>query len=398
MKNTSLTLYIEIDNNNLIFFVCESDIQNYFNQTFKLKVKLDDLENDKISDFNKIYNVIKKNIYSIEQKLNFTFKEVVLILENFDPSFISFTGYKKLNGSQVLKENITYILNSLKSRIDELENKKKILHIFNSKFNLDNKIIENLPIGLFGDLYCHELSFTLINLNDFKNLNNIFQQCNLNIKKVLLKSFICGALISNNNPGINSFFQIKICNKNSKIFYFGNDSLKFEQDFKFGIEIIIKDISKITSLKIETVKEILKKIEYKKAFLDDELIESKFFEDGHYRKIKKKLINDISKARVKEICDLLIFNNKNFKYFSETSQIIYLKINDTVYSKYLKNIFEDVLSINNKFKIKILENSSSENMMKTADKLVHFGWKKEAIAVTQSKKSLIVRLFDAIFG
>ena len=106
MKNTSLTLYIEIDNNNLIFFVCESDIQNYFNQTFKLKVKLDDLENDKISDFNKIYNVIKKNIYSIEQKLNFTFKEVVLILENFDPSFISFTGYKKLNGSQVLKENI----------------------------------------------------------------------------------------------------------------------------------------------------------------------------------------------------------------------------------------------------------------------------------------------------
>ncbi len=398
MKNTSLTLYIEIDNNNLIFFVCESDIQNYFNQTFKLKVKLDDLENDKISDFNKIYNVIKKNIYSIEQKLNFTFKEVVLILENFDPSFISFTGYKKLNGSQVLKENITYILNSLKSRIDELENKKKILHIFNSKFNLDNKIIENLPIGLFGDLYCHELSFTLINLNDFKNLNNIFQQCNLNIKKVLLKSFICGALISNNNPGINSFFQIKICNKNSKIFYFGNDSLKFEQDFKFGIEIIIKDISKITSLKIETVKEILKKIEYKKAFLDDELIESKFFEDGHYRKIKKKLINDISKARVKEICDLLIFNNKNFKYFSETSQIIYLKINDTVYSKYLKNIFEDVLSINNKFKIKILENSSSENMMKTADKLVHFGWKKEAIPVAQSKKTLIARIFDTIFG
>ena len=37
--------------------------------------------------------------------------------------------------------------------------KKKIFHIFNSKFFLDKKKIENLPIGLFGDFYSHELSF-----------------------------------------------------------------------------------------------------------------------------------------------------------------------------------------------------------------------------------------------
>ena len=43
-------------------------------------------------------------------------------------------------------------------------------------------------------------------------------------------------------------------------------------------------------------------------------------------------------------------------------------------------------------------NFSIESLLETAYKLVHFGWKKEAIAVTQSKKSLIVRLFDAIFG
>ena len=42
----------------------------------------------------------------------------------------------------------------------------------------------------------------------------------------------------------------------SKIFYFENNSLKFEQDFKFGTDIIIKDISKITSLKNDTVKKI----------------------------------------------------------------------------------------------------------------------------------------------
>ena len=51
------------------------------------------------------------------------------------------------------KENITYILNSLKSSVEETENKKKILHIFNSKYCLDKKKLDNLPVGLFGDFY-----------------------------------------------------------------------------------------------------------------------------------------------------------------------------------------------------------------------------------------------------
>ena len=61
--------------------------------------------------------------------------------------------------------------------------KQKKYYIFNSKFELDNKKIDNLPIGLFGDFYSHELSFVLINTNDFKNIKNILGKCNLKIKK-----------------------------------------------------------------------------------------------------------------------------------------------------------------------------------------------------------------------
>ena len=66
---------------------------------------------------------------------------------------------------------------------------KKSFTYFNSKFCLDNKKIENLPIGLFGDFYSHELSLVLINSNDHKNINIIFENCNIKIKKILLKSF-----------------------------------------------------------------------------------------------------------------------------------------------------------------------------------------------------------------
>ena len=111
------------------------------------------------------------------------------------------------------------------------QRQKNILHIFNSEFNLDNKKIENLPIGLFGDFYSHELSFTLIDKNNYKNLKNIFDKCNLKIKKILSKSFIKGSNISDNYNNFETFYYVKLNDKNIKIFYFENNALKSENNF-----------------------------------------------------------------------------------------------------------------------------------------------------------------------
>ena len=69
---------------------------------------------NRVFDFENIYLIVKENIYLIEKTLKHTFKEIVLILDYFHPKFISLSGYKKLNGSQILRENITYILNTFK--------------------------------------------------------------------------------------------------------------------------------------------------------------------------------------------------------------------------------------------------------------------------------------------
>ena len=162
MINSHPTLFLEINNKNLIFIVGKTDQNNILKIEYKLEVPLKGIENNRISNFDDIFKIIKENIFLVEQKFSYTFKELVLILENLNPSFVNISGYKNLNGSQILRENITYILNTLKNSVEEIETKKMIIHIFNSKFNLDNKKIENLPIGLFGDFYSHELSFSLI--------------------------------------------------------------------------------------------------------------------------------------------------------------------------------------------------------------------------------------------
>ena len=398
MKHLSLTLYLEINNTNFIFFVRSNDDQNNFKTIYELKTKLEGITDDRISDIDKISDVIKENIYAIEKKLDYTFKEIIVILENFNPKFINLSGYKKLNGSQILRENITYILNTLKSCVSEIELKKTILHIFNSKFILDKKKIENLPIGLFGDFYSHELSFALINYNDDKNLNLIINKCNLKLKKIFLKSFIKGTRLSDDYKNIDTFFYIQIKDNNSKIFYFENDSLKSEQNFRFGTDIIIKDISKITSLKIDTVKKILEETEFKEDFSDDNYVEEEFFIGENYRKIKKKLIYEVAQARIEEILDIIIFKNINYCYYSTISKQIFFEKNSKQQLKFIEKIYGRIFSNNSKFTVNYVDNASSDNILDSSDKLVHFGWKKEAIPITQTNKSIVARIFDTIFG
>ena len=78
--------------------------------------------------------------------------------------------------------------------------------------------------------------------------------------------------------------------------------------------------------------------------------------------------------------------------------MIFLKIENKIQDKSLNEIFKKVFSINSDLDINFLEPLSSESMMKTANNLVHFGWKKEAIPVLQVKKSLIARFFDKLFS
>ena len=110
-------------------------------------------------DLDLVCSTIKDNILVIEKKINFVFKEATLVINNLNFILTSCSGFKKLNGSQLTKENIAYILNSLKLLINETDQEKKIIHIFNSRFFLDKKETINLPIGLFGNFYSHELSF-----------------------------------------------------------------------------------------------------------------------------------------------------------------------------------------------------------------------------------------------
>ena len=390
-------LFINIGNFEIYLIAGYSNDQNSFILLEKLILPIDGVYNNYITDLDKITNLIKRNVLIIEQKVNYTFKDIIVILNNFQTSFLNLCGFKKLNGTQISKENITYILNSLKSCVDDFEENKKILHIFNSEYTLDKKKLDNLPIGLFGNFYSHELSFNLINGNDYKNLENIFKQCNLKIKRLLLESFIKGSLINDASPETDNFFYIQIQNNNSKVFCIQNNALKYEQKFNFGSEIIISDICKITSLGKNIVKNIISENKNIYEISDKELVEEKYFNNQQYRKIKKNLIIKIAEARIDELSEKFCLKNINLQELLKKINIIYLEINDQQHSDCFNQAYKTNFSFKNKYEVRIVKKPKIEEIINKAYNIVQFGWKREAIPVTKSKKSFITRIFQQIF-
>ena len=393
------TLFIEINDTNYIFVAGTYDENQNLKVTEKIIVPSTGMDQNKFVNIDQANEEIKKNIAIIEKKLNYIFKDVTVVIDNFDYSCINISGFKKLNGSQILKENISYILNSLKLAITENEKQKTILHIFNSKSILDGISVENLPIGLFGDFYSHELTFFLIGNNDLKNIQKIFNKNNLNIKKIILKSFGEGAQLINQNKDIETFLKIKISEDISHINFFDNASFRYSEYFNFGTNIIFRDIEKICSLDNEIIRRFLSSsFLNKKNFNENEILEDNYFTKGNFRKIRKKLILDIADARINEIVDIIFNKNINIESLKKNKVKIYLTIKDKQILENFKESFKSYFLKNSNFEIYLINDFEIDESIMNIANLSIYGWKKEAIPTTKLKNSLITRIFKSLFG
>ena len=82
MSLFSLTLFLEINKSYLNFYVGKNT-EDDFKYIYKLNAPIQGFENNRISDFELFLKIIKENIYLVEKKVDYIFKDIVLILENF---------------------------------------------------------------------------------------------------------------------------------------------------------------------------------------------------------------------------------------------------------------------------------------------------------------------------
>ena len=251
MKLNEPYLIINLNDDKIIFFIIEFNENKDYKLLKNITVESQGVSNGRIADIELVVRLIKKTINYIEDELNYFFSKVSVVINPNNVICLNINGYKKLNGSQVSKEDITYILNDIKKTVLLNENRHSLIHLFNASFSLDSDNLENLPIGLFGEFYNQNMTFFLVNENIFKNIELVFNGCGLNLDRVILKPFVEGVNYFLKNQDIKNFTSITLEDKRINISIFRNKSYVYAQDFNFGADLIVKDISKLCSMKIE---------------------------------------------------------------------------------------------------------------------------------------------------
>ena len=393
-------LFLEINEKNFIFLVVKYNQDLNFQILDSLIVKSEGIDNGKIVNIKTSSEILKKNLNAIEKKIGYTFKKVILVNNQNNYNCINVTGFKNIGGSQISEDDISYILNELKTLVLDSEKDYSLIHLFNSNYTLDNLNLKNLPIGLFGDVYNHHLTFFLLLKNDLKNLKQVLNNCHVEVERIVLKPFADGINKITNKKINEDFFEIRIGEKFTYISIFKNKSLIYSQNFLFGSEIIKKDIAKVCSLKRETVDDILEKIDLDNLSVEkkEEYLDKKFFKENNYRKISLNIIDEIIDSRVAELIMLIYGKNINLNFLKDEIKKIYFTLED---NKIYRNIQSNII---NKFpntkdiEFNLLDQNDQLNACIGSAILNGSGWEREAIPIIQTKKSLISRIFSTFFN
>ena len=394
VKLNKKNLFIEINDENLLIAVGEHDDELNFKIIDKEKIFPSGFKNGKIINLEVSIDKLKKTIKKIENRSNLLFSDANVIINQTDLNCVNVSGFKKLNGNQILSEDISYILNDVKSKLVESEKYKTIIHLFNTKYLLDNKPIKNLPIGLYGDFYSHQLTFFLIKDNELKNLRTIFNRCNLSLNKIILKSFTEGIKIIKKNK-IDTFIKIEINENDSNLIFFSESAFCYFQKFNFGSNMILKDISKVCSLEISKVRNIISENNFVLSS-ENMYVDKKYFDEKNFRKISFKHITEILSARIEEIANIIFNKNKNLNYIKNIDAPFYIDFKDKNTLKNFKSIIKNHFN-EPKLNFDKSINEDPFESIKIFGDLLCKGWIKEAIPVVSKKRSWISRIFSGLF-
>ena len=394
-----LYLFIEVEVNKIIF--CVVKYSEELNLEIKEKKILDlkDIENRKIANLKKSSNLIREEMRVLEKKLNTVFKKVIVAYHPESLQIINISGYKKINGQQILHDDISYILNDIKKIVMNGHADYSLLHLFNSNYVLDKNPLNNLPIGLYGEFYNQHLTFFLMRNSEIQNIKIIFSESQLEIEKIILKPFALGIKKVNEEKDFQDPLVIlNIFNNRTSVSIFIKSSLIYCKEYNFGSDIIKKDISKVCSLKIETVHNILKEIEIDKIEKNtNNILDSKFFNGEIFRKISINHLREIIEARLNEISDIILNKNVDVSFLKNKKKKFFVRIEDFDCMKNFKEIIIGEFVKNNSYEIdEMTQDDHFESCISSAE-ILSKGWEKEAIPIIHQKKSLISKIFSTLF-
>ena len=362
--------------------------------------------NDVVVNLTKAANAIRLCISSAEEKAKISLKKIHVIFEQPDFLCTKFSKQKKIDGSKIYRDDIEFLLKEGKKQLVLNDKNQSIIHIFNHNYIVDGKTFVEEPIGIYADSLTHEMTFITAPKNNLKNINQAFISCDIEIGRLISRTFVLGTKLLNEKELQFGSVLINLGFEKISLGLFKNLALVHSFTLPIGINHITKDISKVCSLDLDESETIRNNIDFsfqnnQNLFDESDYLKNNYFINTNFRKISKKLIFSVIKARLDEIFyalkkQLIIpgFSSNsgiNFLLTGEGSNLFNLE-------KYCVNLFgANVKRIDNNIEEdKYLEKNFISSL--GALKIIKEGWETEAIPKPVNKNVEKTGLLSKIFG
>ena len=406
MSNEDSIGVIELGNKNnkcLIFKIQNNNIEILSNSI----TPSEGIHNDVIVSLAKATNSIRSSISNAEKKAKVSLKKINVVFEQPDFLCTKFSKHRKIDGSKIYKEDIAFLLKEAKKQLIHNDKNQSIIHIFNHNYIVDGKAFIEEPIGVYADLLKHEMTFITVPKNNLKNINQVFNDCDIEIERLISRTFALGVQYINKKDLEYGSVLLDLDSEKISLGLFKNLAIVHSITFPFGIDHITKDISKVCSLNLEESENIRNKIDYlfqngQDLFDESSNLKNTYFIDTNFRKISKNLIFDVIKSRLDEIIDKLkkqlivpgfnLNTGINFLIFGNGANLLNI-------DKYFVNFFGQNVKCIDKSKLRE-KKDMEKNFLAClgALKIIKDGWETEAIPKRVDKNIEKVGFFAKIFG
>tara|TARA_B100000315_G_scaffold42575_1_gene37463 strand:+ start:142 stop:1371 length:1230 start_codon:yes stop_codon:yes gene_type:complete len=366
----------------------------------------DGFHNDAVVNLSKASGAIRACISDAEKKAKIPLKKINVVIEQPDFLCTKFSKHKKINGSKIHKDDIEFLLKEAKKQLVLNDKKHSIIHIFNHNYIVDGKNFAEEPIDVYADSLTHEIAFITIPKNNLKNINQVFINCDIEIERLISRTFTLGVELLNHKELEFGSAILDLGFEKISFGLFKNLALVHSITFPIGVNHLTKDISKVCSLSLDESENIRNNIDFsfqnnQKLFDKNDYLKNIYFINSNFRKISKNLILNIIKARLDEIFEKLK-KELIIPGFNLTSGIHFLLTGGgsdiSNIEKYFINFFGSNIKILNKNtleKDKVLEKNFASCL--GALKIIKDGWETEAIPEISGKNIEKISFFAKIF-
>lgn len=185
IKQTNFETYLYISKNTFNIFVYEKiNRKNLYNE----KLEVDEQFN--FQDLNNLSKFLDDNIFKIEKLIGIFIKDIILIIESDEISFVDVGIKKKRYDSLVGNKNLEKTLVELKDLFKESYKDQHIMHMVIVNYFINGKKYSTFVNDLDVNELCLEVSFRSISNNLVSILDKILEKYQIKVNQYMDGKYI----------------------------------------------------------------------------------------------------------------------------------------------------------------------------------------------------------------